>query len=194
MRNFQRVGENVNVGPLTHQLIRHKELWNQNKFRTTFPDTPHGEVEDIWLRFSAKENCTTTTKVIGDGTPVWYPARDVLTAARPLILNLMAGMGAYELGRVLISRVPPGGKILAHRDNAGDYVHEPDIARYHVVLQGLPGSLYHCGEPDGAENPDVETVNMMTGEVWWFDAHKLHWIENNSADDRIHMLVDVRLW
>jgi hypothetical protein len=193
VRNFHKVAENIPVQGLLHQVTRHKELWNANTFRTTFPNTPHVDVEDIWLRFSAPENCTTTTKVIGDGDPVWYPAASVLTEARPIILDLMRGMGAYQLGRVLISRVPPGGKILPHRDNAGDYVHAPDVARYHIVLQGHPGSLYMCGEPEEGDGA-VETVQMLTGEVWWFDAHKLHWIHNNSDDDRIHMLVDVRLW
>jgi quercetin dioxygenase-like cupin family protein len=35
---------------------------------------------------------------------------------------------------------------------------------------------------------------METGSAWWFNAHKCHWVVNDSADDRIHMLVDVRLF
>lgn len=196
MRNFHRIAENVNVMPLLHQVVRHKELWNQNTFRTTFPNTPHVDVDDIWLRFSDPVKCSTTTKVIGDDSPIWYPAARVLTESRDIILNLMRATNAYELGRVLISRVRPGGVILPHRDSEGEYVLTPDIARYHVILQGLPGSLYTCGEPDSEGNAslDVETVQMLTGEVWWFDAHKLHHIQNNSADDRIHLLVDVRTW
>ena len=191
MRNFHKIAENVPVTSLLHQIVRHPELWNANTFRTSFPNTPHVDVDDIWIRFSAPENCTTTTRVIGDGAPIWYPAAQVLSEIKPIIKNLMAGVGAYELGRVLVSRVRPGGRILPHRDSDGDYVHAPDIARYHVVLQGLPGSLYSCGEE--AEG-GMETVQMLTGEVWWFNALKLHHIENNSTDDRIHLLVDVRTW
>jgi hypothetical protein len=55
--------------------------------------------------------------------------------------------------------------------------------RFHVVLQGLPGSLYHCGD---------EVVQMRTGTVWWFQHREVHSVENNSADDRIHLLVDFR--
>lgn len=174
---------------LSHQLMRNKQLWNENRFRTEFPNTPHVDVDDIWLRFSDVEKCTTTTVVIGDDKPVWYPAAQVLYEARPLIRGLMHQVNAYELGRVLISRIPPGGRILPHRDDAGEYVLTPDIARYHVVLQGLPGSLFVCGEGD-----DQETVCMETGEVWWFDARSCHQVVNNSADDRIHLLVDVRSW
>jgi len=108
----------------------------------------------------------------------------VLTTVKPIVA-LMQTVQAYELGRVIISRIKPGGVILPHADKDGDYVQTTDRARYHVVLQGLPGSLYHCGG---------ETVCMMTGSVWWFNAHEVHSIENNSADDRLHLLVDVRIW
>lgn len=178
------------VQPLMHAVVRNPQLWNQNTFRTTFPNTPHVNVDDIWLRFSDPENCTTTTRVIGDDRPIWHPAAKVLEAeARPLIRGLMHQVNAYELGRVLITRIPPGGRILPHRDDDGEYVLTPDIARYHVVLQGLPGSLFICGDGD-----EQETVNMRTGEVWWFNAHQTHQVVNNSEDDRIHLLVDVRTW
>lgn len=186
MRNFHRIMDGVNVGPLAHAIVRNSHLWNENTFRTTFPNTPHKDVDDIWVRFSDPEKCTTTTVVIGDDKPVWYPnAKTALPEIRPLVLGLMAQVGAYELGRVLISRIKPGGVILPHADNTGEYVLTPDIARYHVVVQGLPGSMFHCGG---------ETVCMRTGEVWWFNAHEIHEIVNNSADDRIHLLVDVRTW
>jgi hypothetical protein len=185
MRNFHRIADGIAVLPLMHALMRNPQLWNENSFRTEFPNTPHGDVDDIWLRFSDPEKCTTTSNVIGDDKPIWYPAASILSDAKPIILNLMRGVNAYELGRVLITRLRPGGKILPHRDDAGEYVNMRDIARYHVVLQGLPGSLYHCGN---------ETVCMRTGEVWWFNAHELHAVENGSAEDRIHLLVDVRTW
>lgn len=192
MRNFHRIAENVNVTPLMHQLIRNRHLWNENRFRTEFPNTPHVDVDDIWLRFSDASKCDTTSTVIGDDKPVWYPARETLNEARPIILDLMRAVGAYELGRVLITRIPKGGKILPHRDAAGEYVQNPDIARYHVVLQGEEGSLYFCGE--GTDESPAEVVQMRTGEVWWFAALDLHSVENRSNTDRIHMLVDVRTW
>lgn len=195
LRNFHKIGD-VNAGALLHQVVRHPELWNQNTFRTQFPSTPHVDVDDIWLRFADADKSSTTTRIIGDTAPIWYPPAKVLTEAKLLILNLMRAVEAYELGRVLITRIRPGGQILPHRDNDGEYVHAGDVARYHMVLQGFPGSLYTCGEPDEEDVrcPDVETVNMKTGEIWWFNAHKLHHVVNNSVDDRIHLIVDVRTW
>lgn len=185
MRNFHKIATNVNTLPLLHAVQRHPELWNVNKFRTSFPNTPHSEVDDIWLRFSDPETCTTIGNVIGDDRPIWHSAAEILTQARPLVLDLMRAVDAYDLGRLLVTRLAPGGRILRHADKDGDYVQALDRARYHVVLQGLPGSLYVCGN---------ETVCMQTGEVWWFNAHEEHEVVNNSEDDRIHLLVDVRTW
>lgn len=184
MRYFQRIAEGVDVMPLLHAVQRNPDLWNQKTFRTTFPNTPHGEVDDIWLRFSADQNCKKVGTVIGDGAPVWHPAADVLMGhVKPILLDLMRRVEAYELGRVLITRLAPGKRILPHADKDGAYVQDKDRARYHIVLQGLPGSLYTTG---------TETVCMRTGEVWWFNALENHEVVNNSADDRIHLLVDVR--
>jgi hypothetical protein len=33
---------------------------------------------------------------------------------------------------------------------------------------------------------------MAPGEVWWFDNSKMHEVINNSADDRLTMIVDIR--
>jgi len=33
---------------------------------------------------------------------------------------------------------------------------------------------------------------MATGQVWWFQHRALHSVENGSADDRIHLMIDIR--
>lgn len=183
-RNFIRIGE-INVSSINQSLFKNPDLWNQHRFRTTFPNTPHVDVDDIWIRFSSLDKCDTTTNVIGDLTNVWYPAITKLPEVKDICLNLMRAVGAYELGRVLITRIPPGGIILPHADVDGDYVNTMDRMRYHVVLQGSPGSMYRTGD---------ETVNMRTGEIWAFNALLEHEVYNHSADDRIHLLIDVVLW
>jgi len=188
MRYFQRLFQNVDMMPLHHALIRQPELWNTETFRTTYKDTPHGAVDDIWLRYSDQErtaNPEDTSEVQNDHGAVWYPGAQALPEAKPLILDLMRYTGAYELVRSVISRIPPGGRILRHADAVGDYVHLGDIARYHFVVQGLPGSQFVCGN---------EAIDMLTGEVWWFSAHDEHEVKNNSSDDRISLMCDLRKW
>jgi len=123
--------------------------------------------------------------VQNDHGAVWYPAASKLPEVKPLVLNLMRYLDAYSVGRILITRIAPGGRILPHADVDGDYVHLDDISRYHLIVQGLAGSMFRCGD---------ETVRMQTGDVWWFDAHIEHDVTNNSADDRIHLIADIRKW
>jgi len=180
MQNFHRIAAGVDVIPLMHSIVRHPELWNENRLRTTFDDTPHAEVDDIWLRFNQVDG-REISQIGDDLEAVACPAWSVLPA-KPLVLDLMRRVEASRLGRVLVTRLRPGKRILAHMDVLGAYAHY--YQRYHVVLQGLPGSLFTAGE---------ETVCMQTGEVWWFNAHAMHEVVNNSADDRVHMLVDLRI-
>jgi hypothetical protein len=185
VRFFQRIATGVDVMPLLHAVQRQPELWNAKRFRTTFENTPHSGVDDIWIRFSDDEKAQgDTAAVMADGNSVWHPAAAALPQIKPIVFDLMRRLEAYELNRVIITRLAPGKRILPHADDQGAYVNDPHRARYHVVLQGLPGSLFRCGD---------ETVCMQTGEAWWFNALVEHECVNNSADDRVHMLVDVRI-
>ena len=194
MRNFLKIAEGINTTPLLNQIIRNEDLWNQNRFRTSAEGTPFGEADDIWLRYSPPEDLKVHNGAMGSTATVWYPAREVLTEAIPLIKGLMGTVGAFALDRVIISRLAPGKKMLPHIDAGCEYTQQHNIARYHIALQGLPGCNFYCGDVPEDGPPDVEAVNMETGSVWWFNAHKCHWVVNDSADDRIHMLVDVRLF
>lgn len=178
MRNFFKLAENIHVGPLLHDVQTNYALWSTQTLRQTFERSPHADVEDIWLRFNAAASLETC----GDDLEcVDYPAFAALPSARPLVFNLMRHVEADRLGRVMITKLAPGKTIARHRDVLGEYALY--YTRYHVVLQGLPGALFHCGD---------ETVTMQTGEAYWFNAHKDHEVVNNSSDDRVHLIIDLR--
>lgn len=174
MKHFLKLSENAAVMPILSSLARHPELWNQDKTRTTFENTPHADVSDILLRFGSKDG--------DDLEAVDLPASKVLIGVKQMALDTMKLVNGSRLGRIVITKLEPGKKILPHSDVMGLYTQY--YTRYHLVLQGLPGSQFSCGD---------ETVNMRTGELWWFDAHAEHSVDNNSHDDRIHMLIDVRI-
>lgn len=181
MKHFHRIGTGLEVLPLMHAVARQPALWNAYSLRQSFADSPHAEVDDIWLRFTDVKD--KTIPVIGDDLDaVPYPAWPALPQAKAIVLNLMRAVDAVRLGRVMVTRLKPGATIKPHKDVKGAYAHY--YTRYHVVLQGLPGSLFRCGN---------EQVCMETGEVWWFNAHEVHECVNNSADDRVHLLCDIRI-
>lgn len=183
MRHFQLIGS-ADVLPLVMTLQQQPGLWNEHRFRTTYKGTPHRDVDDILLRFSSFDKIADPDcieDVLQDTDPVFYPAWHKLVQVRPIVFDTMRRMEAIALGRVIISRLRPGGAIAAHADADGAYTAQEGL-RLHVALQGEPGSLYHCGG---------ETVTMRTGQVWWFDHRAVHAVENNSADDRIHLMIDM---
>lgn len=184
MRHFFRVGEGIAVAPILHALAVQPQLWNENTLRTTHPETPHKAVDDIWLRFQDLKpyleggNAST---IVDEHESMCYPAWHRLPQVHGIIFDLMRRVNGVRLGRVLITRLPPGKQIDPHEDGGE---HAAYYQRYHVMLQNGPGSLFHCAD---------ETVTMKPGEVWWFNNALTHSVINNSADDRITMIVDIRI-
>ena len=176
MRNFQLLHQGLDIVPAMNQLIRSGN-WNQNTLRTTHEDSPHQQVDDIWLRFNEVDD---ESKVVNDDESINYPSMWLLTEARKMVFWLFGRVEGERLGRCLITRLCPGEKIALHADMGSPAEY---YERYHIVLQGLAGSVFKCGD---------ESVQMRTGEVWWFDNIQEHEVINNSADDRIHLIVDIR--
>lgn len=180
MKNFSLISHNVDVIPLRSAILMKPHLWNQNTLRTKHPGTAHSEVDDIWLRFN-KINPDDPLKVVDDMEAINYPAMWELPQARPLIFGLMARVEGERLGRCMITRTPPGKGIAPHVDMGAPAEY---YDRFHIVLLAGPGCLFRSGD---------ETVNMQTGDIWWFDNNKEHEVINNSAVDRIHLIVDIRV-
>lgn len=200
MRHFMRVAEGIDVGPLLHRIVRNQHHFNKHGQRKTAPGTPFAEGDDILIRYSPPKDAGMNNGYFGSEETVWYPAANDFPEVLPLIGAVVGMTAAYEVGRVIISRLKPGAKIDPHIDDVGKYVSQGDRARYHVVLQGRPGSMFYCGDlpdPEGeteeARKGSVEAVNMRCGEVYWFNAHRAHWVINDSDQDRLHLLIDVRL-
>lgn len=180
MRNFQLIASNVDVVPLLLELNTHPKLWNQNLLRTTFENSPHREVDDIWLRFQDLALYEDKELIMDAHESVNYPAMKELPAARKLVFDLMARVQGERLGRVLITRLSPGKRVYSHVDS-GD--HASYYERFHVVLQCPPGALFRAED---------ETVQMVPGQVWWFNNAAEHEVVNTSNDDRIVLIVDIK--
>jgi len=184
MRNFLPIGM-IDMLPLRLALQRRPELWDQNVYRTTFENTPFRGMSDILLRYSKPEKWSgnrDSEALVDDLDLVMYPAWAALPEAREVCFNLMAKCKGIALGRVIIARLPPGGVILPHADDYGAYALQ-DGLRLHVAVQALPGCIFNCGD---------ETIQMQTDSVWWFNHKATHSAQNNSADDRVHLLVDIQ--
>jgi hypothetical protein len=178
MKNFQQLAFNVDVLPLMHQIQRQPELWNENTLRTCHPGTAHSQVSDIWVWFN---NLTDdVSSVVDDRETIPYKAWYRLPAVRPIVFGLMRQVEGVRLGRVLITKLPCGKEITPHVDQGAPAEY---YERYQIALQSLPGALFHIED---------ETVNFKTGEIWHINNNARHSVVNNSADDRIALIVDIR--
>lgn len=166
---------------LAAAIARQPSLWLENKIRQDFPNSPHKDTESIILRFNKYTDPNTVVEEVYDDCECYdTPTYDALPEARQLIFNLMSLVQGERLGRALIVKLPAGGKVSPHRDMGApaDY-----YDRYHIVIKSLEGNLFRTED---------EIVWMKEGELWWFDNTKEHEVVNNSPDDRIHLIVDIR--
>lgn len=174
-------------------IQRRPELWTEDTYLRHYPQGPFGEVETIMLRFPQKvvfEGDDAEEKLalyktnmlpgFDQHESIDYPAYKVLAEARPMVSSLMARVQGERLGRVMINKINPGGRIFPHADTP---VHAEYFSRFHIVLQSSPGVMFRCGE---------EQVYMPTGDVWWFNNKEEHEVVNNSGAERIHMIIDIR--
>lgn len=178
MRYFLKIAEGVDVIPLLSSLNAHPELWNQNTLRTKHPGTAHSEVSDIWVWFN---DISDPVAVLNDKEVVPYPAWNILFPLRSIVLDLMRRVNAVRIGRVIVTRLPPGKTITPHVDGGAPATY---YTRFQIVLQSFPGVVFNIGP---------EAVMFRPGEVWQINNKKEHSVINNSTDDRIVVIVDLRI-
>jgi hypothetical protein len=190
MNNFHFLMHGVDTNPLVLAVKRRPDLWKEDTFLRHYPQGPFGETETIMLRFPEKVEGLTEEQIelykqnmlagYDQYEAVDYPPYKILHEARPLVNGLMARVCGERLGRVMINRIVPGGRIFRHADTPEQTRY---YTRFHIVLQGYPGAVLKCGD---------EQINMNTGDVFWFNNALEHEVVNNSSDDRISMVVDIR--
>lgn len=178
MKYFQKIADNVHTIDLLHTLQRKSWLWDQNTLRTKHPGTAHSQVSDIFVWFNDVANPET---VQDDKEVISYPAWKEVPQIRNIVFALMRQVEATRLGRVIITKLPPGKTITPHVDGGAPATY---FNRYQVALQSLPGAIFQIGD---------DAVNFCTGEVWWINNRVEHSVINNSSENRIVMIVDLRV-
>lgn len=179
MKNFMAIGT-ADTLPLMMEIQRQPKLWQVDTYLRDYPQGPFGDTETIFIRFPPASVSELERGAKDQHESVWMYGAVQLPAARKIIFDLLARVQGERLGRVMINKLRPGGRIYPHADTPA---HAEYWDRYHVVLQSGAGCMFRCGD---------EKVNMPVGQVWWF-AHALeHEVVNNAKEDRIHLIIDIR--
>jgi hypothetical protein len=178
MKHIGPLDFKFDVAPLAAELRSSPEVWNEIPYRTNFENSPHREVDDIWVRYNSLENYYKDPKTFNnEHLSVWYPVITKIPAARALARELMEKIGAPRLGGVIITRIPPGKQVYPHVDPGW---HAQYYDKFIIQIQSAPGQAF-CFE-DGEFPAD-------TGDSYWFDNSVSHWVVNRSRVDRISLIV-----
>ena len=164
------------------QLKQNPHLWDEIRFRTERPDSPHFGASDIWVRardlndFQGDWNAY----VGGCYDSVWFPAVRALPAVKDLCFDLMARVRGEKLGVVLITKVPAGGHIRPHTDSG---YNAEGFEKYCVCLEADPRQTFSFQEADIVTEP---------GDVFWFRNTVEHWVTNDTPRDRISLIISIK--
>lgn len=177
------VTESLEVLELQQELLNNLDEFDKYDFRRTFPNSPHAEMNDIWVRYNDINPFLAKGSLEGfeaEHDSIWYPVIEKLPAVKKVVFDLMSKVEGERLGGVLITKLPPGGHIARHTD-AGWHAQYYD--KFFVPILNEEGAIF--GFDDGDIHPKL-------GEAWWFDNSNPHWVTNNSNCDRIAMIVCIR--
>jgi hypothetical protein len=171
----------LDVAPLVEQIEQHPEVWNTHRMRTEHYGTPHNGVSDIWVRYNDWANFDGDVAAFnGPHESVWYPVIAKIPGAWSLARKVRRLSGAAELGGVLITKIPPGGRVEPHIDRGW---HAGHYRKFAVQLKGNAQQAFHF---EGA------SLSAEPGETYTFDNSQLHWVTNDSDEDRMTLIVCVR--
>jgi len=173
MSKIRKIAGGVNVTPLLWALQANPQLWNADTQRTKDASSPHSQVDDIWVRYSA------TPEEPGPHEAVWYPAAAVLPV-REIVYPLMHFVRGERLGGILITRIRAGKQCKPHRD---DGWHARYYEKFAVQVQSAPGQLF-CFEG--------ESLEALPGDTYTFDNSFEHWVTNDTPHDRITLICCIK--
>lgn len=187
--NFTKIAENMDFSVIINEVNNNLDLFDRNDFRQKFKGSPFKNTSFIPCRMSYDLDYEPTeeeliehlktkgiTNIYASDTEEYALLPKVYSA----VMDLAALVKAEQIGRVLVTRLNPGGHIKPHKD-FGAYHDYYD--RFHIVLDGK-GCHFRSGE---------QIVKMMPGEVWWFYNNDEHEVWNDSDVARIHIVIDFKL-
>jgi len=178
-KSINLIASGLNVTTLVAELQRNSHLWNQYTMRTERDTSPHYGLDDIWVRFNDYANFKDQASFNEEHDSVWYESK-LIPHVKELVYPLMAAVKGERLGGVLITRIKPGKTCLPHEDHGwhAHYYH-----KYGIQLKGGINQSF---------NFDNESLVTFPGDVFWFNNANMHWVNNDSDQDRITMIVCIK--
>jgi hypothetical protein len=176
MLPFSKIDAVYDVDELSEWLSS-CDLWDKHNQRRTIEGSPHSKMVDIWARYKDPAPHIASgdwSDFDSEHESVWL---EVVPFLKDICRDLMAKVKGKTLGGVLITKLPAGESIAPHVDSGW---HAQTYDKYFLAVKNGIGSVF--GFDDGL----IESEN---GEVYKFDNSVKHWVNNNSAEDRIAVII-----
>lgn len=184
--SFIKIAENIDVKPLVEELNSKPALWGEITERQFAPGSPHRDTQSIFIR-GPKER--TLDAIFNAIETVDYPACFKIESLDNIMTSFCKLVEPKSIGRILIVNLFAGGMIQPHADE-GAYADHYD--RFHLSLQSEAGNLFYSTHVKDERGLCVhgEMVHMRAGELYCFNHKREHWLHNQSALGRIHLIID----
>ena len=142
----------------------------------------HADISDVWVRYNAWDNYKGDLASFNEPhISEWYEIAFDFPALIFLVNDVLGHLPPVELGGVLITRIPPGARVLPHSDHGWHAEYYRD--KYAVQIKGNAEQAF-CFEG--------HQLSAEPGQVYWFDNQQTHWVINDSDEERITMIICTR--
>lgn len=168
--------KNFDVTSIKNKCLNLDQEWllDQSRQKMEYPDrrNPH---------------LYTNTHIIQDHPLTWNNGEEFVPVTKnkelyeivlPIIKELEERM-CGKAARVLLIRLNANKDVTEHVDS-GDYLNT--VRRFHIAIITNENVFYTVNK---------EKINMKEGECWEINNRKPHSVDNNSNQDRVHLLIDI---
>lgn len=178
-----RIVKGIRVDRALAEIEAQPDLWKIFTARQEFPGSAHRDTECIVLRGPREFNLETIFDDLDMVNEASTQSRMPWTVnlIRAIFLNYLPG---YQLGRIMVVKLRPGGHIKKHWDSGAYAAH---YERFHLVLTSAAGNFIKTW----ATRP-ASFIAPFPGELIKFPHLADHEVWNLSDEPRIHIIIDAR--
>ncbi len=137
----------------------------------------HRQTKCIPLRFT--DNPEFFRKKYNVESLRFFPAYDIYKDYINEYLDLLRTYYKFDNYIAILTKLEAGGKIKVHNDT-GEWLTK--CHRIHLPIQTNPDVSFLCGKT---------RMNMKRGVFYEINNTDIHGVWNNSAEDRIHLIIDL---
>lgn len=181
---LQVLKEDVEVGELVRVIRSTPDIWDVYTQRQAMAGA-QAQSQSYLVRWSAGATDLESSHNQDDCEDLAVPC-ELATAIDALVseaAKIVSDVG--RVGRVMLTRLPPGGEIQTHTDE-GYYA--DNYCRFHICLDSAGVNVFTVGGREFVIKP---------GQLFWFNHKKPHSVQNKSTSARLHLIVDFespRFW